>query len=163
MNIYGVGNNSQEKSAAERDSDRDGESAARMVKFLKPNKAVIIPQRKYATCKAVTVRASDEEKRDRPNDHCLVVGLSKYREKVIHSNATKKQAKKSCMKAFIKLVHYKHIMLTCYTLDVDLKDVFNADDTEALDKKVTGAKEAKARLEERLKTGKNRWVKANEL
>ncbi|XP_027771947.1 60S ribosomal protein L27-like [Solanum pennellii] len=128
-----------------------------MVKFLKPNKAVIILQGKYATCKAVTVRASDEEKRDRPNDHCLVVGLSKYREKVIHRNAAKKQAKKSCMKAFIKLVNYNHIMPTCYTLDVDLKDVFNADDIQALDKKVTGAKEAKARLEERLKTGKNRW------
>ncbi|KAH0696363.1 hypothetical protein KY289_013845 [Solanum tuberosum] len=118
-----------------------------MVKFLKPNKAVIILQGKYAAWKAVIVRAFDEEKRDRPYGHCLVAGLSKY----------PKQAKKSRVKAFIKLVNYNHIMATCYTLDVDLKDVVNADDLLALDKKVTAEKVTKARLEERFKTGKNCW------
>ncbi|WMV14609.1 hypothetical protein MTR67_007994 [Solanum verrucosum] len=48
-------------------------------------------------------------------------------------------------------------MATCYTLNVDLKDVVNADDLLALDKKVTAEKVTKARLEERFKTGKNRW------
>ncbi|KAK4710122.1 hypothetical protein R3W88_004635 [Solanum pinnatisectum] len=124
-----------------------------MVKFLKTNKAVIILQGKYAAWKAVIV----EEKRDRPYGHCLVAGLSKYPKKVIRKDSAKKQAKKSRVKAFIKLVNYNHIMATYYTLDMDLKDVVNADDLQALDKKVTAEKVTKARLEERFKTWKNRW------
>ncbi|KAL9660048.1 hypothetical protein QQ045_024858 [Rhodiola kirilowii] len=48
-------------------------------------------------------------------------------------------------------------MPTRYTLDVDLKDVVTPDALQSRDKKVTAAKEAKARFEERFKTGKNRW------
>ncbi|KAJ4972017.1 hypothetical protein NE237_005116 [Protea cynaroides] len=61
------------------------------------------------------------------------------------------------MKAFIKLVKYNHIMPTRYTLDVNLKEVVSVDSLQSRDKKVTVAKETKARLEERFKTGKNRW------
>lgn len=128
-----------------------------MVKFLKPNKAVIVLQGKYAGRKAVIVRAFDEGTRDRPYGHCLVAGISKYPKKVIRKDSAKKQAKKSRVKAFIKLVNYSHIMPTRYTLDVDLKDVVNVDVLQSRDKKVTASKETKARLEERFKTGKNRW------
>ncbi|KAF3951342.1 hypothetical protein CMV_022994 [Castanea mollissima] len=48
-------------------------------------------------------------------------------------------------------------MPTRYTLDVDLKDVVAVDSLQSKDKKVTAAKETKKRLEERFKTGKNRW------
>ncbi|CBI21769.3 unnamed protein product, partial [Vitis vinifera] len=68
-----------------------------------------------------------------------------------------KTAKKSRVKAFIKLVNYNHIMPTRYTLDVDLKDVVSPDVLQSRDKKVTAAKETKKKLEERFKTGKNRW------
>ncbi|CAI9762819.1 unnamed protein product [Fraxinus pennsylvanica] len=101
-----------------------------MVKFLKPNKAVIILQGRYAGRKAVIIRNFDDGTRDRPYGHCLVAGLAKYPRKVIRKDSAKKQAKKSRVKCFIKL---------------------------SRDKKVTAAKEAKARFEERFKTGKNRW------
>ncbi|KAF9607391.1 hypothetical protein IFM89_034624 [Coptis chinensis] len=131
-----------------------------MVKFLKANKAVIVLQGRYAGRKAVILRSFDEGTRDRPYGHCLVAGISKYPKKVIRKDSAKKTAKKSRVKTFIKVVNYNHIMPTRYTLDVDLKDVVGGTTSEIFqskDKKLTAAKEVKARFEERFKTGKNRW------
>ncbi|GKA47963.1 60S ribosomal protein L27-like protein [Tanacetum coccineum] len=128
-----------------------------MVKFLKPNKAVVVLNGRFAGRKAVIVKQFDEGTRDRPYGHCLVAGISKYPKKVIRKDSAKKTAKKSRVKAFIKLVNYNHIMPTRYTLDVDLKDVVTVDVLTSHDKKVTACKEAKKKLEERFKTGKNRW------
>ncbi|GLT81086.1 hypothetical protein SLA2020_524910 [Shorea laevis] len=128
-----------------------------MVKFLKPNKAVILLQGRFAGRKAVIVRSFDEGTRERPYGHCLVAGISKYPAKVIRKDSSKKTAKKSRVKAFVKLVNYSHVMPTRYTLDVDLKDVVTADALQSRDKKVTTGKEIKKRFEERFKTGKNRW------
>lgn len=128
-----------------------------MVKFLKPNKAVIVLNGRFAGRKAVIIKAFDDGTRDRPYGHCLVAGISKYPKKVIRKDSAKKTAKKSRVKAFIKLVNYNHIMPTRYTLDVDLKDVVTTDCLQSKDKKVTAAKATKEKLEERFKTGKNRW------
>ncbi|KAF7833662.1 60S ribosomal protein L27 [Senna tora] len=99
-----------------------------MVKFLKPNKAV-----------AVILRTFDDGTRDRAYGHCLVAGIKKYPSKVIRKDSAKKTAKKSRVKAFVKL------------------DVVSVDALQSKDKKVTALKETKKRLEERFKTGKNRW------
>lgn len=128
-----------------------------MVKFLKPNKAVLLLQGRFAGRKAVIVKAFDEGTRDRPYGHCLVAGVAKYPSKVIRKDSAKKTAKKSRVKAFIKLVNYQHVMPTRYSLDVDLKEVATVDALQSRDKKVTAAKEIKSRLEDRFKTGKNRW------
>lgn len=128
-----------------------------MVKFLKPNKVVILLQGRYAGRKAVIVRAFDEGTRDRPYGHCLVAGISKYPSKVIRKDSAKKTAKKSRVKTFVKLVNYQHLMPTRYTLDVDLKDVVSLESLQSRDKKVTAAKDTKKRLEDRFKSGKNRW------
>ncbi|GMH11563.1 hypothetical protein Nepgr_013404 [Nepenthes gracilis] len=128
-----------------------------MVKFLKPGKTVILLQGRFAGRKAVIVRSFDDGGKDRAYSHCLVAGIAKYPKKVIRKDSAKKTAKKSRVKCFIKLVNYNHIMPTRYTLDVDLKDVVTIDAFQSHDKKVTAAKEVKARFEERFKTGKNRW------
>ncbi|RXH94488.1 hypothetical protein DVH24_024172 [Malus domestica] len=120
-----------------------------MVKFLKPNKAVINLQGRYAGRKAVIVHAVDEGTCDRPD--------GTYPSKVIRKDSAKKTAKKYRVKAFIKVVNYQHQMPTRYTLDVDLKDVVNVESLQTKDKKVTALKEVKKRFEERFKTGKNRW------
>ncbi|XWS36806.1 hypothetical protein CRYUN_Cryun20dG0117400 [Craigia yunnanensis] len=132
-------------------------AAVAMVKFLKPNKAVIVLQGRYAGRKAVIVRSFDEGTRDRPYGHCLVAGIKKYPSKVIRKDSAKKTAKKSRVKCFVKLVNYQHLMPTRYTLDVDLKDVVTADALQTKDKKVSACKATKERFEERFKTGKNRW------
>ncbi|KAK4484905.1 hypothetical protein RD792_007506 [Penstemon davidsonii] len=128
-----------------------------MVKFLKPNKAVVLLHGRFAGHKATIVKNYDDGTRERPYGHCLVAGVAKYPSKVIRKDSAKKQAKKSRVKAFIKLVNYTHIMPTRYTLDVDLKDVVSPDALVSRDKKVTACKEVKAKFEERFKTGKNRW------
>ncbi|KAL1293098.1 hypothetical protein AAHE18_19G047800 [Arachis hypogaea] len=115
-----------------------------MVKFLKPNKAVIVLQGQYTGQKAVIIRAFDDGTRDRPYGHCLVAGIKKYPSKVVKRDSAKKTAKKSLVKAFVKMVNYQHVIPTRYTLDVK-------------DKNVAALKETKKRLEERFKTGKNRW------
>ncbi|KAL4286044.1 hypothetical protein S83_064950 [Arachis hypogaea] len=93
-----------------------------MVKFLKPNKAVIVLQGQYTGQKAVIIRAFDDGTRDRPYGHCLVAGIKKYPSKVVKRDSAKKTAKKSLVKAFVKMVNYQHVIPTRYTLDVDLKD-----------------------------------------
>lgn len=130
---------------------------AKMVKFLKPNKAIIVLQGRFAGRKAVVVRNFDDGTRDRPYSHCLVAGIAKYPQKVIRKDSAKKTAMKSRVKAFIKMVNYSHVMPTRYTLDVDLKDVVTVDALQSRDVKVSAAKEIKKRFEERFKTGKNRW------
>ncbi|KAJ3685475.1 hypothetical protein LUZ61_014639 [Rhynchospora tenuis] len=129
----------------------------KMVKFLKPNKAVIVLNGRYAGRKAVIVQVLEGGNRDRPYGHCLVAGLAKYPKKVIRKDSAKKTAKKSRVKAFLKVVNFTHLMPTRYTLDVDLKDVVTADALSTRDKKIAACKETKKRLEERFKTGKNRW------
>ncbi|KAE8784327.1 60S ribosomal protein L27-3 [Hordeum vulgare] len=97
----------------------------------------------------------EEGTRDRPYGHCLVAGLAKYPKKVFRNDS----AKKSRVKVFLKLVNFTHLMPTRYTLDVDLKEVVSGapDPLTTKDKKLTAAKSAKAKLEERFKTGKNKW------
>ena len=78
---------------------------------------------------------------------------------MIRKDSAKKTAKKSRVKVFLKLVNFTHLMPTRYPLDVALKEVASGapDSLTSKDKKVGAAKAAKAKLEERFKTGKNRW------
>ncbi len=61
------------------------------------------------------------------------------------------------IQTFIKVANYQHIMPTRYTLEVELKGVVTADCIDNSTKKVEANKEAKALLEEKFKSGKNRW------
>ncbi|MQM07309.1 hypothetical protein Taro_040149 [Colocasia esculenta] len=98
-----------------------------MVKFLKPNKVIIVLQGRFASRKAVIVKNIDDGTHDRAYGDCLVAGIYKYPKKVIRKDSAKKTVKKSRMKAFVKLVNYNHIMPTRYALDVDLKDMVTPD------------------------------------
>ncbi|KAJ1393104.1 Ribosomal protein L27e [Sesbania bispinosa] len=71
----------------------------------------------------------------------------KYPSKVIKKDSAKKTAKKSRVKAFVKLVNYQHLMPTRYTLDVDLKDAVSPDVLHSKDKNITALKETKKRFE----------------
>lgn len=114
-------------------------------------------QGRFAGKKAVIVRNFDEGTRDRQYGHCLVAGIASYPKKVIRKDSAKKTAKKSRVKAFIKVVNYNHIMPTRYTVDIDLKEVVSTDVFKSNDSKVVALKETKSRMEERFKSGKNKW------
>jgi large subunit ribosomal protein L27e len=128
-----------------------------MVKFLKPNKVVVLLQGRYAGRKAVIVKNFDDGTKERPYGHAIVCGIAKYPRKVIKKASQKTIAKRSRLKAFTKVVNYNHIMPTRYTLDVDLKTVVTPEKLESTASRVEARKAAKGVLEERFKTGKNRW------
>ena len=137
-----------------------------MPKFLKPGKVVILLTGRYAGRKAVIVKNYDDGTGSRPYGHCLVCGVDRYPRKVTKKQTEKEQAKKCRIKCFIKVVNYNHIMPTRYTLDMDLKGVVTPDVVGAgaavigdgnVSKKVAAKKEAKRIMEEKFKTGKNRW------
>eukprot|EP00245_Coleochaete_scutata_P003098 TRINITY_DN14417_c0_g2_i1.p1 TRINITY_DN14417_c0_g2~~TRINITY_DN14417_c0_g2_i1.p1 ORF type:complete len:139 (+),score=42.83 TRINITY_DN14417_c0_g2_i1:105-521(+) len=127
------------------------------VKFLKPTKVVVLLQGRFAGRKAVIVKNFDDGTSSRPYGHALVAGIAKYPRKVIKKASQKTIAKRSRLKAFVKVVNYNHIMPTRYTLDVDLKTVVTPEKLESSTKKVDTKKDVKKVLEERFKTGKNRW------
>ncbi|KAF5825972.1 60S ribosomal protein L27 [Dunaliella salina] len=127
-----------------------------MVKFLKPGKVVVVLSGRFAGKKAVIVKNHDDGTSTRPYGHALLVGLQKEPRKVTKRQNQKKQEKKCSVKTFIKTVNYNHLMPTRYTLDLDLKNV-TGDVLENTTKKVEARKECKKLLEEKFKTGKNRW------
>eukprot|EP00887_Chlorella_sp_A99_P001917 scaffold18.g1917.t1 len=131
--------------------------AGAMPKFLKAQKVVILLTGRYAGKKAVIVKNYDDGTSSRPYGHALVLGLSKEPRKVIKRSSQKKQARRSSLKTFIKVVNYQHLLPTRYTLEVDLKGVVTPDAVDNATKKVEANKEAKKLLEEKFKSGKNRW------
>lgn len=54
-----------------------------MVKFLKPNKVVVLLQGRYAGRKAVIVKNFDDGTKERPYGHAIVTGIAKYPRKVL--------------------------------------------------------------------------------
>jgi len=128
-----------------------------MVPSGKSNKVVVLLTGRFAGRKAVIVKNYDEGTSARPYGHALVCGVSKYPRKVTKASSKKTQAKRSTLKSFVKVVNYNHLMPTRYTLDVDLKSVVTPDVMDNSTKKVAAQKESKTLLEERFKTGKNRW------
>ena len=85
----------------------------KMVKSLKLNKAMFVLQGCYADRKVVIVLPFDDGTHDRLYGHFLVLGIKKYSAKVIKKiDPVRKMAKKSKMKAFVKLMNYQHPMPT---------------------------------------------------
>ncbi|KAI8909775.1 ribosomal L27e protein family-domain-containing protein [Gorgonomyces haynaldii] len=128
-----------------------------MVKFLKPNKTVLLLQGRYAGKKAVIVKNNDEGTKEHPYPHAIVAGIQEYPRKITKGMGQKKVARRSKVKPFIKIVNYNHLMPTRYTLDIDLKQVVTGETfNEPSQRK--GAKIAVKKLfEERYNSGKNKW------
>eukprot|EP01099_Mayorella_cantabrigiensis_P001737 TRINITY_DN1767_c0_g1_i1.p1 TRINITY_DN1767_c0_g1~~TRINITY_DN1767_c0_g1_i1.p1 ORF type:complete len:157 (-),score=47.05 TRINITY_DN1767_c0_g1_i1:73-543(-) len=123
-------------------------------KFLKPGKVVIVLQGRYAGRKAVIVKAVEEGTPDRRYGHAVVVGVDQYPLKVTKAMGKRKIAKRSQIKPFVKVVNFTHLLPTRYGLDLELKSVLGT--RNVINKKVSRAK-ARKLLEERYKTGRNRW------
>lgn len=77
---------------------------------------------------------------------------------VIKKQSEKKQARRSSLKTFIKVVNYQHMMPTRYNLSgVDLKDIVTNEAVESSSKRKEANQEVKKILEEKFKSGENRW------
>merc|ERR1712033_153833 len=134
------------------------EQPSRMGKFMKSGKVVLVLGGRYAGRKAVIVKNYDDGTQDRPYGHALVAGIDKYPLKVTKPMGKKKVAKRSKIKSFVKVVNYNHLMPTRYSVDVQLnKSVVNKDILKDGSKRKHARTEIKAKLEERYKSGKNKW------
>jgi len=128
-----------------------------MPKFLKPGKVVIVLNGRFAGRKAVIVKTFDDGTNGRQYGHCLVAGIERYPLKVTRRMNRKRAEKRSKIKPFVKLINYNHIMPTRYGLDVDLKKVETDQVYGEKAKRLVVKKDIKKILEERYKTGKNKW------
>jgi large subunit ribosomal protein L27e len=129
-----------------------------MGKFMKAGKVVLVLGGKYAGRKAFIVKNYDDGTQDRPYGHCLVAGIDKYPLKVTKPMGKKKVAKRSKVKTFVKVVNYNHLMPTRYSVDVALnKTVVNKDVLKDDRKRKRARTEIKQKLEEKYKSGKNKW------
>ncbi|GAA6084565.1 60S ribosomal protein L27 [Silurus meridionalis] len=129
-----------------------------MGKFMKPGKVVMVLAGRYAGRKAVIVKNIDDGTADRPYSHALVSGIDRYPRKVTATMGKKKVAKRSKIKAFVKVFNYNHLMPTRYSVDIPLdKTVVNKDVFRDPALKRKARREAKVKFEERYKTGKNKW------
>ncbi|XP_006803121.1 60S ribosomal protein L27 [Neolamprologus brichardi] len=60
----------------------------------------------------VCLQNIDDGTADRPYSHALVAGIDRYPRKVTTSMGKKKIAKRSKIKAFVKVFNYNHLMPT---------------------------------------------------
>jgi large subunit ribosomal protein L27e len=87
----------------------------------------------------------------------LVCGIERYPLKVTKSMSDKKVERRSRIKPFVKLVNYAHVMPTRYSIDLELKDTVTVDLIKDPSKKKEARKAIKKILEEKHKSGSNKW------
>lgn len=86
----------------------------------------------------------------------LVVGVEKAPLKISKSMGAKRIARRSQVKPFVKVINYNHVMPTRYTLDVEFPSVTVEAVKDAASKKEV-KKTVRKTLEEKYKTGQNKW------
>ena len=129
-----------------------------MGKFMKANKVCLILQGKHAGKKAFIVKQNDDGTNDRPYGHAVVAGIDRYPRKVTKRMSKKQLSRRTKIKTFVKVVNYNHLMPTRYSIDVSVdKTVVNKENLKDPAAKRKARREVKSKLEDRLKTGKNKW------
>ncbi|KAK3077561.1 60S ribosomal protein L27B, partial [Coniosporium uncinatum] len=127
------------------------------MKFMKVGRVAIITRGRYAGKKVVICQPQDTGTKSHPFPHALVAGIERYPSQITRRMSKAKQAKKSKVKPFIKIVNYNHIMPTRYTLELEgLKGVVSNDTFKEVSQREDAKKTVKKTLEERYQSGKNR-------
>ncbi|KAK1814906.1 60S ribosomal protein L27B [Friedmanniomyces endolithicus] len=122
-----------------------------------PSQAIVTRGR-YAGKKVVIIQPQDNGSKKHPFPHALVAGIERYPSQVTRRMSKARQAKRSKVKPFIKVVNYNHIMPTRYTLELEgLKGVVTNETFGEVSQREEAKKTVKKALEERYQSGKNRW------
>lgn len=112
------------------------------------------------TCldQVVIIQPLDSGSKSHAFPHALVAGIERYPSQVTRRMSKARQAKRSRVKPFIKIINYNHLMPTRYTLELEgLKNVITNDTFKEVSQREEAKKTVKKSLEERYTTGKNRW------
>merc|ERR1712072_132892 len=100
-----------------------GTETKTMVKFLKDGKIVVLLQGRYAGKKAVILKTMDDNTKERPYGHCVVVGVKKAPLPITRAmckptpKMKKLVKKRSTVKPFVKMVNFTHLMPTRYSVE----------------------------------------------
>merc|ERR1712079_209931 len=130
-----------------------------MGKIMKSGKVVLLLSGRYAGRKAVIVKSYDDGTGDRQYGHALVIGMERYPRPVTKNMSKTKLKRRSKIKPFIKVANYNHMMPTRYSVDINFtKSTFNKDALKEPPKRKIARHSARMLLEERYKTGKNKWL-----
>jgi large subunit ribosomal protein L27e len=106
----------------------------------------------------VIIQPQDTGNKSHPYPHALVAGIERYPLNITRRMSKARQAKRSKVKPFIKVINYNHLMPTRYTLELEgLKGVVTADTFKEVSQREDAKKTVKKALEERYTSGKNRW------
>lgn len=71
---------------------------------MKSGKVVLVLGGRFAGRKAIIVKNYDEGTSEKPYGHALVAGVDRYPRKVTNKMSKKKVAKRSKIKAFVKVI-----------------------------------------------------------
>merc|ERR1712113_252485 len=128
------------------------------MKFLKTGRVAIISRGRYAGKKVVLLMPVDNGSKGHPFPHAIVAGIERYPSTVTKRMSKARQAKRSKVKPFIKVVNYNHLMPTRYTLELEgLKNTVTSDTFKAVSQREEAKKTVKKTFDERYQSGKNRW------
>jgi large subunit ribosomal protein L27e len=106
----------------------------------------------------VIIQPQDNGSKGHPYPHALVAGIERYPSQITRRMSKTRQAKRSKVKPFIKVINYNHLMPTRYTLELEgLKGVVTSDTFKEPSQREDAKKTVKKALEERYTSGKNRW------
>ena len=111
-----------------------------------------------STFKVVIIQPLDTGSKSHPFPHALVAGIDRYPSQITRRMSKTRQAKRSKVKPFIKVINYNHLMPTRYTLELEnLKNVITNDTFKEVSQREDAKKTVKKTFEERYASGKNRW------
>jgi len=129
-----------------------------MGKIMKPNKVVLILSGKYAGRKAIIIKNNDEGSTDKQYGHALVAGIDRYPRAITRRMSMRKRTKHNKLKPFVKVYNYNHLMPTRYSVDITFdKTVINKETVKDASKRRKARIVVKSKLEERYRSGKNKW------
>ena len=87
-----------------------------------------------------------------------MAGIERYPSQITRRMSKSRQAKRSKVKPFVKVVNYNHLMPTRYNLELEgLKGVVTSDTFKEVSQREEAKKNVKKAFEERYQSGKNRW------
>merc|ERR1712054_434965 len=140
-----------------------------MGKFLKDGKIVVILQGRYAGKKAVILKTMDDNTKERPYGHCVVVGVAKSPLPITRAmckptpKMKKLVKKRSAVKPFVKMVNFTHLMPTRYSVESaavkQLKTGLSADTFSESSVKKKFLKTAQSVFEQRYQEhDENKWL-----
>ncbi|GMM40778.1 60S ribosomal protein L27B [Hanseniaspora uvarum] len=129
-----------------------------MAKFLNTGKVAVVVRGRYAGKKVVILTAKDDGSKSHKFGHAIVAGIERQPGSITKKMGAKKVAKRSKVKAFIKVINYNHLLPTRYTLNASaFQNAVSAETFEQPEQRKEAKKTVKAAFEEINQSGKSKW------